>query len=191
MAVSLQKGGRVSLGKEAPGLRKILIGLGWDANVNTGAEFDLDASVFLLGANGKVANDADFVFYNNLTSADGSVVHSGDNRTGDGDGDDESVRVDLGKISAAIKEIAVVVTIHEAAARRQNFGMVRNAYIRIVNDETGEEIVRYDLEEDYSTETALMFGRLYFKDNEWRFTAAGNGSNEGLAGFCQQFGINI
>ncbi len=192
MAVNLTKGGRISLNKEAPGLKKILIGLGWDTNASdTGADFDLDASVFLLDSNAKVANEKDFVFYNNLSSSDGSVVHTGDNRTGEGDGDDESIKVDLSKISSSIKEIAIVVTIHEAAQRKQNFGMVRNAFIRLVNDETNTEIVRYDLEEDYSTETGLLFGRLYFKDNEWKFSAVGTGYKEGLEGFCKQFGLNI
>ena len=191
MAVNLIKGGRISLNKEAPGLKKILIGLGWDTNASdTGADFDLDASVFLLDSNAKVANEKDFVFYNNLSSSDGSVVHTGDNRTGEGDGDDESIKVDLSKISSSIKEIAIVVTIHEAAQRKQNFGMVRNAFIRLVNDETNTEIVRYDLEEDYSTETGLLFGRLYFKDNEWKFSAVGTGYKEGLDGFCKQFGLN-
>ncbi|ANE32637.1 TerZ/TerD family protein [Campylobacter hyointestinalis subsp. hyointestinalis LMG 9260] len=192
MAVNLTKGGRISLNKEAPGLKKILIGLGWDTNASdTGADFDLDASVFLLDSNAKVANERDFIFYNNLSSSDGSVVHTGDNRTGEGDGDDESIKVDLSKISSSIKEIAIVVTIHEAAQRKQNFGMVRNAFIRLVNDETNTEIVRYDLEEDYSTETGLLFGRLYFKDNEWKFSAVGTGYKEGLEGFCKQFGLNI
>lgn len=192
MAVNLTKGGRISLNKEAPGLKKILIGLGWDINASdTGADFDLDASVFLLDSNAKVANEKDFIFYNNLSSSDGSVVHTGDNRTGEGDGDDESIKVDLSKISSSIKEIAIVVTIHEAAQRKQNFGMVRNAFIRLVNDETNTEIVRYDLEEDYSTETGLLFGRLYFKDNEWKFSAVGTGYKEGLDGFCKQFGLNI
>ena len=191
MAVNLTKGGRISLNKEAPGLKKILIGLGWDTNASdTGANFDLDASVFLLDSNAKVANEKDFVFYNNLSSSDGGVVHTGDNRTGEGDGDDESIKVDLSKISSSIKEIAIVVTIHEAAQRKQNFGMVRNAFIRLVNDETNTEIVRYDLEEDYSTETGLLFGRLYFKDNEWKFSAVGTGYKEGLDGFCKQFGLN-
>lgn len=191
MAINLTKGGRISLNKEAPGLKKILIGLGWDTNASdTGADFDLDASVFLLDSNAKVANEKDFVFYNNLSSSDGSVVHTGDNRTGEGDGDDESIKVDLSKISSSIKEIAIVVTIHEAAQRKQNFGMVRNAFIRLVNDETNTEIVRYDLEEDYSTETGLLFGRLYFKDNEWKFSAVGTGYKEGLDGFCKQFGLN-
>lgn len=192
MAVSLSKGGRVSLSKEAPGLSKVLIGLGWDTNSSdTGAEFDLDASAFLLDKNGKVANDRDFVFFNNLSNADGSVVHTGDNRTGEGEGDDESIKVDLSKISSNVAEIAIVVTIHEATQRKQNFGMVRNAFIRIVNEATNQEIARYDLEEDFSTETAIAFGKLYFKDNEWRFNAVGTGYKDGLEGFCRQYGVNI
>ena len=164
MAVNLSKGGRVSLSKEAPGLSKILVGLGWDTNTSdTGAEFDLDASAFLVGASGKVENEKNFVFYNNLVSADGSVVHTGDNRTGEGDGDDESIKIDLAKISPSVKEIDIVVTIHEAVARRQNFGMVRNSFMRIVDERSGKEIARYDLEEDFSTETAVSFGKIYFK----------------------------
>lgn len=172
MAVNLSKGGRVSFSKEAPGLSKILVGLGWDTNSSdTGAEFDLDASAFLVVASGKVEND--FVFYNNLISADGSVVHTGDNRTGEGD--DESIKIDLAKISPSVKEIDIVVTIHEAVARRQNFGMVRNSFMRIVDERSGKEIARYDLEEDFSTETAVSFGKIYFKDNEWRFAANRSG----------------
>ena len=176
MAVNLSKDGRVSLNKEAPGLSKILVGLGWDTNTSdTGAEFDLDASAFLVGASGKVENDKNFVFYNNLISADGSVVHTGDNRTGEGEGDDESIKIDLAKILPSIKEIDIVVTIHEAAARRQNFGMVKNSFMRIVDERSGKEIARYDLEEDFSTETAVSFGKIYFKDNEWRFAANRSG----------------
>ena len=192
MAVNLSKGGRVSLSKEAPGLTKILVGLGWDTNTSdTGAEFDLDASAFLVGASGKVENEKNFVFYNNLVSADGSVVHTGDNRTGEGDGDDESIKIDLAKISPNVKEIDIVVTIHEAAARRQNFGMVRNSFMRIVDERSGKEIARYDLEEDFSTETVVSFGKIYFKDKEWRFAANGNGFKDGLAGFCRQFGLDV
>ena len=176
MAVNLSKGGRVSLSKEAPGLSKILVGLGWDTNTSdTGAEFDLDASAFLVGASGKVENEKNFVFYNNLVSADGSVVHTGDNRTGEGEGDDESIKIDLAKISPSVKEIDIVVTIHEAVARRQNFGMVRNSFMRIVDERSGKEIARYDLEEDFSTEPAVSFGKIYFKDNEWRFAANRSG----------------
>ena len=192
MAVNLSKGGRVSLSKEAPGLSKILVGLGWDTNSSdTGAEFDLDASAFLLGASGKVENEKNFVFYNNLTSADGSVVHTGDNRTGEGEGDDEAIKIDLSKISPNVKEIDIVVTIHEANARRQNFGMVKNSFMRIVDERSGKEIARYDLEEDFSTETAVSFGKIYFKDNEWRFAANASGFKEGLAGFCKQFGLSV
>ena len=209
MAVNLSKGGRVSLSKEAPGLSKILVGLGWDTNTSdTGAEFDLDASAFLVGASGKVENEKNFVFYNNLTSADGSVVHTGDNRTGEGEGDDEAIKIDLSKISPNVKEIDIVVTIYEANARRQNFGMVKNSFyeanarrqnfgmvknsfMRIVDERSGKEIARYDLEEDFSTETAVSFGKIYFKDNEWRFAANGSGFKEGLAGFCKQFGLSV
>ncbi|WP_205436291.1 TerD family protein [Helicobacter suis] len=192
MSVSLVKGGRLSLSKEKPGLSKIVVGLGWDVNASdTGREFDLDASAFLTNASGKVSDDANFVFYNNLTSKDGSVVHTGDNRTGAGEGDDESIKVDLSKVSADIKEINIVVTIHEASERKQNFGMVRNAFVRVVDESDGKEILRYDLEEDFSIETALMFGRLYRDNNEWKFAAVGTGFKEGLAGFCKQFGVNI
>lgn len=192
MSVNLQKGGRVSLSKEFPGLNRVLVGLGWDTNSSdTGAEFDLDASAFLLDKNGKVTNDRNFVFYNNLNSADGAVVHTGDNRTGEGDGDDESIKIDFSKLSKDITEIAIVVTIHDATQRKQNFGMVRNAFIRIVDEVSKKEIAKYDLEEDFSTETAVEFGRLYFKDNEWRFNAIGSGFKGGLDEFCKKYGVNI
>ncbi|WP_163532587.1 TerD family protein [Helicobacter suis] len=192
MSVSLVKGGRLSLSKEKPGLSKIVVGLGWDVNASdTGREFDLDASAFLTNASGKVSDDSNFVFYNNLTSKDGSVVHTGDNRTGAGEGDDESIKIDLSKVSTDVKEINIVVTIHEANERKQNFGMVRNAFVRVVDESDGKEILRYDLEEDFSIETALMFGRLYRDNNEWKFAAVGTGFKEGLAGFCKQFGVNI
>lgn len=192
MSVNLQKGARVSLSKEIAGLSKVLVGLGWDTNSSdTGAEFDLDASAFLLDKNGKVTNDRNFVFYNNLNSADGAVVHTGDNRTGEGEGDDESIEVDFSKLSKEVVEIAIVVTIHDATQRKQNFGMVRNAFIRIVDEVSKKEIAKYDLEEDFSTETAVEFGKLYFKDNEWRFNAIGNGLKGGLDGFCKKYGVNI
>ena len=192
MSVNLQKGGRVSLSKEIPGLNRVLVGLGWDTNSSdTGAEFDLDASAFLLDKNGKVANDKNFVFYNNLNSADGAVTHTGDNRTGEGDGDDESIKVDFSKLSKDITEIAIVVTIHDATQRKQNFGMVRNAFMRIVDESNNKEIAKYDLEEDFSTETAVEFGKLYFKDNEWRFNAIGSGFKGGLSEFCKKYGVNI
>lgn len=192
MSVNLQKGGRVSLSKEFPGLNRVLVGLGWDTNSSdTGAEFDLDASAFLLDKNGKVANDKNFVFYNNLNSADGAVTHTGDNRTGEGDGDDESIKIDFSKLSKDITEIAIVVTIHDATQRKQNFGMVRNAFMRIVDESSNKEIAKYDLEEDFSTETAVEFGKLYFKDNEWRFNAIGSGFKGGLGEFCKKYGVNI
>lgn len=192
MSVNLQKGGRVSLSKEFPGLNRVLVGLGWDTNSSdTGAEFDLDASAFLLDKNGKVANDKNFVFYNNLNSADGAVTHTGDNRTGEGEGDDESIKVDFSKLSKDITEIAIVVTIHDATQRKQNFGMVRNAFMRIVDESSNKEIAKYDLEEDFSTETAVEFGKLYFKDNEWRFNAIGSGFKGGLGEFCKKYGVNL
>jgi tellurium resistance protein TerD len=191
MALSLQKGGNLSLSKTDPSLTKILVGLGWDERTTDGSSFDLDASAFLLTANNKVRNDSDFIFYNQLKSPDGSVEHTGDNRTGQGEGDDESVKVDLSKVPAEITKIAFTVTIHDAEARRQNFGQVSNAFIRIVNDLTGTEIVRYDLAEDYSTETAMVFGELYRHNNEWKFRAVGQGYSGGLKAMCDQFGINI
>lgn len=158
MAISLQKGGNISLSKTTPNLKNVLIGLGWDARSTSGDDFDLDASVFMVGSSGKVRSDADFIFYNQLRSTCGSVEHTGDNRTGDGDGDDESVKVALDKVPSVIERLVVAVTIHDAQARNQNFGMVRGAYIRLVNIETNDEIVRFDLTEDASVETAMIFG---------------------------------
>jgi tellurium resistance protein TerD len=191
MALSLQKGGNLSLSKTDPSLSKILIGLGWDERSTDGTGFDLDASAFLLTASGKVRGDADFIFYNQLKSTDGSVEHTGDNRTGQGDGDDESMKVDLSKVPAEITKVAFTVTIHDAEARRQNFGQVANAFIRVVNDVTGTEIVRYDLAEDYSTETAMVFGELYRNNAEWKFRAVGQGYAGGLKAMCDQYGISI
>jgi tellurium resistance protein TerD len=190
MSISLSKGGNVSLSKEEPGLSKISIGLGWDARATDGADFDLDASAFMLGETGKVRSDADFIFYNQLRSVDGSVEHTGDNLTGEGEGDDESIRVDLGKVPAEIHKLAISVTIHDAEARRQNFGMVQNAFIRIVNDATGREVARYDLAEDYSTETALIFGEVYRHGEDWKFRAVGQGFQGGLAPLARNFGVN-
>ncbi|MCA9557071.1 MAG: TerD family protein, partial [Myxococcales bacterium] len=175
MGVSLSKGGNVSLSKSAPGLNKINIGLGWDARVTDGAAFDLDASVFLLNADGKVRSDADFIFYNNLSSADGSVRHQGDNRSGEGEGDDEVVDVELSRVPADVTRIQVAVTIDEADSRRQNFGMVQNAYMRVVNAADGKEIARYDLSEDASMETAMVFGEVYRHGGDWKFKAIGQG----------------
>lgn len=191
MALSLSKGGNVSLTKTDPNLVRILIGLGWDERSTDGASFDLDASAFLLGAQGKVRGDHDFIFYNQLRSVDGAVEHTGDNRSGLGDGDDESLLVDLSKVSAEIDKVAITVTIHDAATRGQNFGQVANAFIRVVNQDSGIEIVRFDLAEDYSTETAMVFGELYRYNSEWKFRAVGQGYAGGLAAMCQQYGISV
>jgi len=186
MSISLKKGTRINLSKEAPSLDKMTIGLGWDANSSdTGSAFDLDASIFLVGANGKTLNSADFVFYNNLKSADGSVEHMGDNLTGEGSGDDEKIKVILSKVSADIQEINFVVTIHDEEG--VNFGQVSNAFIRIVDDASNKEIILYELDEDYSTETAIEFGKLYRKNGSWRFQAVGAGFNAGLQGFVDKY----
>lgn len=191
MALSLSKGGNVSLTKTDPNLVRILIGLGWDERATDGVSFDLDASAFLLSASGKVRGDHDFIFYNQLRSVDGAIEHTGDNRSGQGDGDDESLLVDLSKVSAEIDKAAITVTIHDAAARGQNFGQIANAFIRVVNQDTGIEIVRFDLAEDYSTETAMVFGELYRHNSEWKFRAVGQGYAGGLAAMCQQYGISV
>ena len=191
MAISLQKGGNVNLSKEAPGLSKILIGLGWDVRATDGAPFDLDGSAYLLGANGKVRSGADFIFYNQKASADGSVQHQGDNRTGEGEGDDETIIVELNKVPADVEKIAVAVTIHDAEARHQNFGQVSNAFVRLVNHETGQEVLRFDLSEDYSTETAMVFGEVYRHQGEWKFRAIGQGYTGGLAALCARYGVDV
>jgi len=191
MAISLGKGGNLSLTKTDPSLSKILIGLGWDERSTDGNAFDLDASAFLLNITGKVRSDADFIFYNQLRSAEGSVEHTGDNRSGQGDGDDESVKVDLSRVPMDVDKIVITVTIHDADARRQNFGQIANAFIRVVNDVTGQEVVRFDLAEDYSTETAMIFGELYRHNGEWKFRAVGQGYSGGLGAMCRQFGISI
>ena len=191
MAVSLSKGGNVSLSKAEPGLKLVLVGLGWDARSTDGAGFDLDASAFLLKADRKVRADSDFVFYNNLRSVDGSVTHTGDNLTGAGDGDDEAIEVNLERIPPEISVLAFTVTIHEADARRQNFGMVSSAFIRIVNNERGTEIARYDLSEEASIETAMNFGEIYRQGAEWKFRAIGQGFAGGLGPLAQSFGVNI
>lgn len=194
MTVSLSKGGRVSLSKEAPGLSKIQVGLGWDQRVTDGSDFDLDASVFLLDETGKVRNDSDFVFYNNLKAVNGAIEHMGDNLTGEGEGDDEVLKINLKQLETedpGLVKLSFAVTIHDAEARKQNFGQVNNAFIRIVNQDNDQEIVRFDLTEDYSMETAMIFGEVYFKGGEWRFTAVGQGYAGGLAAACKQFGINF
>jgi tellurium resistance protein TerD len=190
MAISLQKGGNVNLSKEAPGIKKMIIGLGWDPRSTDGASFDLDGSAFLLKADGKVRSDSDFIFYNNLKSVCDSVVHAGDNLTGGGDGDDERVSIDLEKVPADIDRITVGVTIHEAETRKQNFGMVGKAYIRCMNADGDKEIARYDLSEDGSTETAMIFGEVYRNGSEWKFKAIGQGFKGGLGPLARSFGIN-
>jgi tellurium resistance protein TerD len=191
MAISLQKGGNVNLSKEAPGLTKMVVGLGWDARSTDGAAFDLDGAVFLLDAQGKVRSDADFVFYNNLKSVDGSVVHSGDNRTGEGEGDDESVTIDLSRVPADVDKIAVCVTIHDAEQRRQSFGQVSKAFIRCVNANGNAEIARYDLSEDSSTEAAMIFGEVYRAGADWKFRAIGQGFKGGLGPLAKNYGVNV
>ena len=190
MAVTLTKGQRVSLEKVAPGLSEVFVGLGWDVKAtDTGCDFDLDSSVFLLGANGKLISEAHFIFYNNLTSPDAnkSVQHMGDNLTGAGEGDDEVIKIDLKKVPSEIQTIVVTVTIHEAEARRQNFGQVQNAFIRVINSQTNQEVIRYDLVEDYSTETAMIMAELYLKDNEWRINAIGSGYQGGLQALFDRY----
>ncbi|WP_072688281.1 TerD family protein [Rhodococcus marinonascens] len=191
MGVSLAKGGNVSLTKEAPGLQAVLVGLGWDARTTSGADFDLDASALLLNASGKVISDQHFVFYGNLTSPDGTVEHTGDNLTGDGDGDDESIKVDLISVPTDVDRIVITVSIYDARERGQSFGQVSNAYIRVVNQADNVEITRYDLTEDASTETAMLFGELYRHGGDWKFRAVGQGYESGLAGLARDFGVNI
>ena len=190
MAISLQKGGNVNLSKEAPGMKKMLLGLGWNVRATDGEAFDLDSSAFLLTATGKVRGDADFIFYNQAKSADGSVEHTGDNRTGAGAGDDEAILVDLSRVPADIEKISVCVTIHEAEARRQNFGMVAAAYIRCVNAETNSEVAKYDLSEDASVETAMIFGEIYRHAGDWKFKAIGQGFQGGLGPLAKNFGVS-
>ena len=192
MAISLQKGQKVDLTKGNAGLTKILIGLGWDTNkYDGGADFDLDAAAFLLAESGKVQADTDFVFYGNLKHTSGGVEHTGDNLTGAGDGDDEVIKIDLSKIPANIAKVDFTVTIHEADKRAQNFGMVSNAYIRVVDEGNGTELIRYDLGEDYSVETAVVVGEIYRNGAEWKFNAIGSGFSGGLKALCQNFGVNV
>lgn len=192
MPISLKKGQKVDLTKSNPSLKKILVGLGWDTNkYDGGSAFDLDAAAFLLNDAGKVNEDSDFVFYSNQTHPSGAVKHMGDNLTGDGDGDDEQIVIDLTTIPANINKIDFTVTIYEAEERRQNFGQVSNAFIRIVNEETNEELIRYDLGEDFSIETAVIVAEMYRHDNEWKFNAIGSGFQGGLHALCLNFGVNV
>jgi tellurium resistance protein TerD len=191
MSVSLSKGGNVSLTKEAPGLTAVTVGLGWDVRTTTGTDFDLDASALLLTPAGKVVSDKHFVFFNNLKSPDGSVEHTGDNLTGEGEGDDEVIKVNLSAVPAEVDKLVVAVSIYDADSRGQSFGQVRNAFIRVVNQDDNREITRYDLSEDASTETAMVFGELYRSGNEWKFRAVGQGYSTGLRGIAQDFGVNV
>ncbi|TRW96411.1 TerD family protein [Candidatus Methylobacter oryzae] len=191
MAVSLTKGGNISLSKTDPTLKNLIVGLGWDARPTDGADFDLDASAFMVKEDGKVRSDSDFIFYNQTKSTCGSVEHTGDNRTGAGDGDDEAVIVLLDKIPADIQRVVFTVTIHEAEARKQNFGQVSKAYVRVVNKDSNTEVARYDLSEDASIETAMIFGEIYKHGTEWKFKAVGQGYAGGLAALARQYGINV
>ena len=190
--INLFKGQKVNLTKDNPGLSKILVGLGWDINkYDGGSAFDLDAEAFLIGSNGKVPDDSDFIFYGNLQHSSGAVQHMGENRTGIGEGDDEQIRIDLSKIPAGIEKIAFTVTIYDAEARKQNFGQVSNAFIRIYDEANGKELIRYDLGEDFSVETAVVVGELYRQGAEWKFNAVGSGFKGGLKALCQNYGVNI
>ncbi len=192
MPISLKKGQKVSLTKDNPGLTRVVVGLGWDVNqFDTGGDFDLDAAAFLLTSSGRVAKSEDFVYYGNLSHPSGAVTHQGDNLTGVGDGDDEQIIIDLSKMPSEIEKVAFTVTIYEAETRRQNFGQVSNAFIRIYNDVNGEELLRYDLGEDFSIETAAVFGELYKNGNEWKFNAIGSGYQGGLAALCANFGVDV
>ncbi|CAI3942572.1 Stress response protein SCP2 (TerZ) (PDB:2QNG) [Commensalibacter communis] len=191
MAITLQKGANLSLTKTDATLDLALIGLGWDARASDGKAFDLDASAFLLTANGRVRSDDDFCFYNQKNIANGSVEHQGDNLTGEGEGDDEQIKITLSKLPADIEKVVIVVTIHEFQERKQNFGMISNAYVRLVNDKPGAEIVRFDLSEDASTETAMIFAEIYRKDGGWSFRAVGQGYNGGLGPLARNYGVNV
>lgn len=192
MGVNLKKGQKVSLTKGNPGLKDVVVGLGWDANVyDTGDEFDLDAEAFLLTESGRVGRQEDFVYFGNLQHYSGAVTHMGDNKTGVGEGDDESIIIDLAKVPDNIVKIAFTVTIYEPEERHQNFGQVNNAFIRIYNQQTGEEMIRYDLGEDFSIETAAVFGELYKNNGEWKFNAIGSGFQGGLAALCANYGVDV
>lgn len=192
MAISLVKGQKIDLTKGNPSLKKAIIGLGWDTNkYSGGSDFDLDASIFLVGSNGKTNHDEDFIFYNNLESRNKAVIHKGDNRTGEGDGDDEQIQVEFAKMPSDVDKVAVTVTIYEALQRGQNFGQVSNAYVRVMNADTNEEILRYDLGEDFSIETAIVVCELYRYGSEWKFSAVGSGFQGGLAALCRNYGLEV
>ncbi|MDT4938460.1 MAG: tellurium resistance protein TerD [Pseudonocardiales bacterium] len=191
MSISLSKGGNVSLSKQAPGLTAVLVGLGWDARTTTGDDFDLDASALMVDPNSRIVSDAHFIFFNNLRSPDGSVEHTGDNLTGEGEGDDEAIKVNLAGVPAEVDKIVFAVSIYDAETRQQSFGQVRNAFIRVVNQADNTELTRYDLSEDASTETAMIFGELYRNASEWKFRAVGQGYSTGLTGIARDFGVNV
>lgn len=191
MGISLAKGGNVNLSQGNAGLKEIVVGLGWDARASDGQDFDLDACAFLLSSNGKVVDDSHFIFYGQLSFPNGSVVHQGDNLTGDGDGDDEVIEVDIQHVPEYVQKVSFSVSIHEAMQRRQTFGMVDNAYIRVVNKANGKELARYDLTEDGSVETAMIFGELYRHNGDWKFRAVGQGFAGGLGPLAMNFGVNI
>jgi tellurium resistance protein TerD len=192
MSISLQKGQKIDLTKSNPGLVNVLVGLGWDTNkYDGGSDFDLDASAFLLDESGKAAEDSDFIFFNNKVHPSGAVIHTGDNLTGQGDGDDEEIKVNLSKIPMNVAKISFTVTIYEAESRKQNFGQVSNAFIRIINEDSKEELIRYDLGEDFSIETAIIAAELYRNGNEWKFNAIGSGFSGGLAALCANFGRSV
>ena len=192
MAIQLSKGQRIDLTKDNPALKNIIVGLGWDVkNFDGGESFDLDASAFLLNDQGKCRQELDFIFYNNLVSSDGSVEHTGDNRTGEGDGDEEQIKVHLNKVPSDVHRIAITVTIHDAEGRHQNFGQVSNAFVRLVDEDLGSEILRFDLGEDFSIETAVVFCELYRHGNEWKFNAVGSGYQGGLAALVNAYGLNV
>ncbi|MEH6949200.1 TerD family protein [Bacillus sp. JJ634] len=191
MAIQLSKGQRIDLTKNDPTLQNIVIGLGWDVKQFDGGQaYDLDASAFLLNAAGKCRNEYDFIFYNNLQSSDGSVIHTGDNRTGEGDGDDEQLKIDLAKVPNDVEKVAIAVTIHEAEVRSQNFGQVSNAFVRLVNEDTNEEVIRFDLGEDFSIETAVVFCEIYRNKGEWKFSAVGAGYQGGLQALVNAYGLD-
>jgi tellurium resistance protein TerD len=191
VSVSLTKGGNVSLTKEAPGLTNVIVGLGWDVRSTTGTDFDLDASAIIVGADGKALSDKHFIFFNNLVNPDGTVEHTGDNLTGEGEGDDEQVKVNLAGMAAEADKIVFTVSIYDADSRSQSFGQVRNAFIRVVNAADSKELARYDLSEDASTETAMVFGEVYRNGADWKFRAVGQGYAAGLAGIARDFGVNV
>ncbi len=192
MPINLTKGQKVDLTKGNPNLKNILVGLGWDVNTfDSGADFDLDAAAFMVGANGKCPTEKDFIFYGNLEHSSGSVLHMGDNLTGVGDGDDEQIQIDLTKIPENIERVVFTVTIYEAQERRQNFGQVSNSFIHIVDEATGVDLLQYDLGEDFSIETAVVVGELYRRNGEWKFNAIGSGFQGGLAALCGHYGIEV